>query len=264
MTHTTDPVLVLGGTAEARTVVQFLVLHTKHPIIVSLAGVLGTDPEKAFRQRGDLPSDDRLSFSVGGFGGSAGLVRYITSNSIAAIIDATHPFAHAMSTNACAAAAQSGIQIIRYTRAPWSPVEGDLWIQVSSLEEAAEQLIPHCIAMLAVGRLSFDPFRHRTDCHLVVRSIGDIDPSELPGHAEHVRSMPGQTVEEELSLMQSRSVECLVTKNSGASQSYLKVVAARRLRLPVIMIERPVLPECLEITDTTALDRWLLESDLKV
>jgi precorrin-6A/cobalt-precorrin-6A reductase len=39
--------------------------------------------------------------------------------------------------------------------------------------------------------------------------------------------------------MQNEEIEVVVTKNSGGSATYGKIVAARRLGLPVILLRRP-------------------------
>ena len=46
----------------------------------------------------------------------------------------------------------------------------------------------------------------------------------------------------ERKIMRDYAVDCLVTKNSGGAQTYAKIEAARDLRKPVIMVQRPELP----------------------
>ncbi|MET0415182.1 MAG: precorrin-6A/cobalt-precorrin-6A reductase, partial [Actinoplanes sp.] len=71
-------VLLLGGTAEARE------LASRVPVISSLAGRT-TDPR---RPAGEV--------RIGGFGGPDGLAAYLQDGPIAAVVDATHPFAEGM------------------------------------------------------------------------------------------------------------------------------------------------------------------------
>ncbi|MBC7143556.1 MAG: precorrin-6A/cobalt-precorrin-6A reductase, partial [Rhodobacteraceae bacterium] len=46
----------------------------------------------------------------------------------------------------------------------------------------------------------------------------------------------------DLKLLKSRRVNLIVAKNSGGDGARAKLDAARALRIPVIMIDRPVLP----------------------
>jgi precorrin-6A/cobalt-precorrin-6A reductase len=65
------------------------------------------------------------------------------------------------------------------------------------------------------------------------------------------------SVEAEIELMRRFGIEAIVSKNSGGNATYAKIVAARELAIPVVMIPRPMLPET-EIVDSidAALD-WL-------
>ena len=84
-------VLLLGGTGEARALAERL--HPNVDIISSLAGRV---PDPA------LPVG---SVRIGGFGGVEGLRTWLTENAVTAVIDATHPFAAAITANAAAACA---------------------------------------------------------------------------------------------------------------------------------------------------------------
>jgi precorrin-6A/cobalt-precorrin-6A reductase len=53
------------------------------------------------------------------------------------------------------------------------------------------------------------------------------------------------SAEEELGLLREERIDLLVSKNSGGDATYAKIEAARCLGLPVIMIERPPLPDCI-------------------
>jgi precorrin-6A/cobalt-precorrin-6A reductase len=51
--------------------------------------------------------------------------------------------------------------------------------------------------------------------------------------------------------MQQHRIEAVVTRNSGGDETYPKIVAARALGLPVVMIDRPKVPEG-EVVHTAA------------
>ncbi len=91
-------VLILGGTAEARVLAGLLA--ERHSgvldIVTSLAGRTASPLTPAGRVR------------RGGSGGAAGLARYLRRAKIDLLVDATHPFAAAISRNAQDAAARAG------------------------------------------------------------------------------------------------------------------------------------------------------------
>src|SRR5436305_2999097 len=104
----TGPVLLLGGTGEARRLAETLVADGVD-VVSSLAGRVA-EPV--------LPAGE---VRVGGFGGAEGLAGWLRENDVRAVVDATHPFASAMTANAAAAAAATGIPMLRLQRPGWTP-----------------------------------------------------------------------------------------------------------------------------------------------
>lgn len=198
-------------------------------LTVSFSGAVRDLPELAVPTR------------VGGFGGVAGLGDYINRAGISLIIDATHPFAFQMSCNAAAAAEMTGCEIIRLERAPWEPEAGDRWRSAANFEDAKAALDTEARAFFAVGRKEIGRFTDRTDLFGLVRMI-EPPKHALPDHWKLVLSRPSQQVEEEMELFAKYRIDTLVSKNSGGTRAYAKIAAARNLKLPVIMIERPRLP----------------------
>ena len=50
-------------------------------------------------------------------------------------------------------------------------------------------------------------------------------------------------LEDDLDLLRAHGTELLVTKNAGGTGAEAKILAARTLGIPVIMIDRPELPD---------------------
>ena len=63
----------------------------------------------------------------------------------------------------------------------------------------------------------------------------------MPDNCKIILARPPFPVEDEIALMRDEGVSVLVSKNAGGP-ARAKLDAARALGLPVIMIERPVVP----------------------
>ncbi|HET9577485.1 MAG TPA: precorrin-6A/cobalt-precorrin-6A reductase, partial [Usitatibacter sp.] len=85
-------ILILGGTAEARELAGALATREDLAVTLSLAG------------RTAEPLAQPVPARRGGFGGAEGLASYLRAERIDVLIDATHPYAAAISANAVEAA----------------------------------------------------------------------------------------------------------------------------------------------------------------
>ncbi len=219
-------ILILGGTKEAAELAAKLVSEG-HEVTTSLAG------------RTKEPAPVAGTVRTGGFGGVAGLIAWLGDNGIDKLIDATHPFAVQISSNAARAAAESGIEFELKQRAPWQVQEGDTWQMMETLEEAAQSLPSKTRVLLALGSQHLAPFADCTDIHFVIRMI-DPPKTSLPfGNYELVLARPSADWREEADLLTRKDITHIVARNSGGNGAYAKIEAARKLGLPVIMIERP-------------------------
>ena len=220
-------VLILGGTAQAAELAARLAAEGEFAVVTSLAGRTNDPAPLA----GDL--------RVGGFGGIGGLAQYLTDNRIARVVDATHPFATRISANAVAACALAGVPLEVVSRPQWFRHQDDDWQDFASLEDAAAALPAGARAFLALGRQHLAAFERRQDCHFVIRMI-DQPVEPLPfADFELIRGRPSADPGVEAALFTSRAITHLVCRNSGGEAGYGKIVAARRLRLPVLLIARP-------------------------
>ncbi|WP_374330060.1 cobalt-precorrin-6A reductase [Aestuariivirga sp.] len=224
-----DPILILGGTSEAREIAN--ALHgAGHAVTTSLAGVT---------EQPVLPAGDVRS---GGFGGVIGLKSYLESGRIALVIDATHPFAARMSGQAFEACRDSGVPLMRFERRPWAAGDGDDWTIVASAVEAVRALPAGARVLLTTGRKDLEPFFARRDIDGVARMI-ESPPMDPPANWRVLRERPPFTLAGEAALMAAHDITHLVTKNAGGAATEAKLVAARERRIPVLMIARPTKPE---------------------
>lgn len=220
-------ILILGGTQQAAELAARLVAQGECDVVTSLAG------------RTSDPAPLAGGLRIGGFGGIDGLARYLMDNRIAKVIDATHPFATRISANAIAACALAGVALEILSRPEWSRQENDDWRDFASLEDAAAALPAGARAFLALGRQHLKAFEYRQDCHFVIRMI-DPPAGPLPfADFELICGAPAADPRAEAALFKAHAVTHLVCRNSGGAAGYGKIVAARQLRLPVLLIARP-------------------------
>ena len=239
-------VLVLGGTGEARRLVE------------PLAGLPDVRPVTSLAGRTRHPVAPAGQLRSGGFGGAEGLALYLRSEKIAAVIDATHPFATRITANAVRACRKTGMPYLRLDRPRWPVEPGDRWLPVADALAAAETLRGLAARVfLTTGHGDLGAFAGLVDIWFLVRLVEDpVEPLPLRRCRLLVARGPFLAEDEERT-MSAHGVEALVTKQSGGGETYGKIVAARRLGLPVVMIERPPVPDCERVETVEAALAWL-------
>ena len=204
------------------------------------------------------PKASPLDVRTGGFGGAEGLAAYLGRHDVDALVDATHPFAAAMSANAATAAAAASVPAIAVLRPAWQERPGDRWIRVPDMPSAAAALGPAPrTVFLTIGRKDLAPFRNAPQHRYVVRSVDPPPQDLLPDGAVFIAARGPFALENEENLLTEHRIETVVTKNSGGSATAAKLTAARRLGLPVVMVERPPAPGASVPTVDEAWD-WLV------
>ncbi|MEJ5919882.1 MULTISPECIES: cobalt-precorrin-6A reductase [unclassified Corynebacterium] len=221
--------LILGGTGEARALASKLVQAGWH-VTSSLAGRV-SEPK--------LPEGN---VRIGGFGGPAGLAKWLLADATEVIIDATHPFAERISESAAEAARATGIPLVALHRPAWDEVRGDQWLHVANMQEAAELVRRRFRApFLTIGRQQLAHFADDREGRYLIRSV-ETPSGPLPRNRRIVLSRGPFDVPSERKIMRDYAVDCVVTKNSGGPQTYAKIEAARDLKKPVVIVDRPALP----------------------
>ncbi|MCZ2836198.1 cobalt-precorrin-6A reductase [Modestobacter sp. VKM Ac-2985] len=223
----TGQVLLLGGTGEARRLAAALVAAGVD-VLSSLAGRVA-DPV--------LPPG---AVRIGGFGGADGLAAWLAEHRPRAVVDATHPFAAQITAAAAAAAAAHGTPLLRLQRPGWTPQPGDTWRHVDSLAAAAEAVAGYRSVFLTTGRQGVGAFAALPG-RVLVRSVDPPD-EPLPAGATLLLDRGPFSLADELALLHEHDVDVVVTKDSGGALTEAKLVAARQLGLPVVLVRRPPLP----------------------
>ena len=80
---------------------------------------------------------------------------------------------------------------------------------------------------------------------------------ELPPRVELITARGPFNFDDERALLEAHKIEVIVTKNSGGAGAAAKLDAARALSLPVIMVERPDLPEAPSVETVADALAWL-------
>lgn len=239
-------VLILGGTSDATELAAQMAQFSAIEVISSLAG------------RTRAPALPQGQVRVGGFGGVEGLVEYLRTEQIDCLIDATHPFAAQITWHGAAAAQHCQIPFLMLHRPVWQPVSGDRWIEVAS-HEAAAAILPELAQriFLTIGRQELAAFAHLSDLWFLMRMIDPPQPPIPPG--ELLLERGPFTLAHEQALLQQYQIEAIVSKNSGGDATYAKIQAAREAGLPVVMVQRPTLPNGDRAATVAEAIDWLRE-----
>jgi precorrin-6A/cobalt-precorrin-6A reductase len=202
---------------------------------------------------------------IGGFGGIPGLRDYLQQEKIDFLINATHPFATQISQNAAIAASSLVIPYLRLLRPAWQKSEQDNWIEVESYEAAVSILSPLAQRVfLSIGRQELAIFSTLPDRWFLMRMV---EPPSLNGFLPQGKVLLARgpfDLDEERSLLQTYKIEVIVSKNSGGNATYPKILAARELGIPVIMVQRPELEKEETVAEIKEAIAWLknkLEND---
>jgi len=245
--------LILGGSTLA-TALASKMAAAGMPAVLSYAG------------RTESPLAQPVPTRTGGFGGVGGLVTFLNENAISAIIDATHPFAAQMSAHAIEAASITGANLLALEPDPWIAAPGDKWTCVADIDAAVAALdsVPQRV-FLAIGRLNLANFASRPQHHYLLRLVDrPKTPLPLPNTTVVVERGPF-TLENDEALMQRHEIDLVVAKNAGGEGARAKIDATRSLKLPVIMIDRPVIAERTVVSTVSEAMHWLVhEADLGV
>lgn len=225
----TGPVLLLGGTGEARSLAALLV-DAGTPVVSSLAGRV-SQPR--------LPAGE---VRIGGFGGVEGLRDWLDDHRSPVLIDATHPFAQTISHNAARAAALAGVPLIALRRPAWQPGPRDRWTVVDDIAAAAEVVADRGgRVLLTTGRQDVGAFAAVDAAWFLIRVV-DPPTADLPPQHQILRSRGPYDLDSERALLRDNRIDVVVTKNSGGELTRAKLTAAADLGLEVVMVRRPPTP----------------------
>ncbi len=238
--------LILGGTGDAVKLASLAIGLPGWEVITTLAG------------RTRVPKIVAGTVRTGGFGGEAGLIEYLQMEKIDLLIDATHPFAAQISWHAAGAATTVGIPRLMLIRPAWERSTLANWIEVDRIEAAVGAIPATAMRIfLTIGRQQLALFASLTDRWCLIRSIDLPDPDMPLPPGKLLLDRGPFKLEQELQLLRDYRIEAIVSKNSGGDATSAKIIAAGELGLPVVMVQRPIMPEGSIVGDVLGAMKWL-------
>ncbi|HEY8130065.1 MAG TPA: cobalt-precorrin-6A reductase [Hyphomicrobium sp.] len=239
-------ILLLGGTTEAVSLADRFAHEKSIAATLSLAG------------RTTNPIASPLPVRIGGFGGIEGLFDYLKREKVDLLVDATHPFAARISSNAIAACGGANIPLLAIERPPWTRVTGDDWAEHDSIDAAiaALPLEPQDV-FSGLGRQSIAALSKAPQHRYLIRVVDAIEaPSILP-HATIIAARGPFLADDDIRLFERHGIGHVLAKNAGGSAAYSKIEAARKLGIKVHMVCRPVIASRLTVASIEDAMTWI-------
>ncbi|EYB69002.1 precorrin-3B C(17)-methyltransferase [Deinococcus phoenicis] len=229
----TGTVWVYSGTRDGNALALRLA-ELGQPVTLSVASDLGAQV---------APTHPNLHLYSGPPGVEA---RRRALRSARAVVDATHPYAQAITAQLRELTAELGVPYLRYERPSGLPADTDGLILVDSFGEATRAALAYGRVFLATGSKDLEAFLHAAPgAEVFVRLTPQPDvlrrAQELGIPAARLCAMIGP-FSREFNAAQWRAwnIGAVVTKDSGDAGGFgAKREAARDLRLPLIVVRRP-------------------------
>jgi precorrin-6A/cobalt-precorrin-6A reductase len=226
----TRPVLLLGGTADARRLATELYTHGVE-LIYSIAGLVRTP-------------DVNCEVVSGGFTQFGGLDRFIELRGIGGILDITHPYAAKMSNTAASVAQSQQLPCWRFDRPAWQPQAEDCWKGFGQWSELLAALESKQSVFLTAGQI---PLPVMDTLAMFARQHGQkqllrtavMPKMPVPPGMQWIKGIGPFNTDNEREIFQQHNIDVLVSKNSGGASTVAKLDVARALGVPVLMLERP-------------------------
>ena len=181
--------------------------------------------------------------------------RFIAENRFTLILDATHPYAEAVTENIRAAAAACGVRLIRVLREDDGHIAGAVYVPDA---QAACGYLMHTDGniLIATGAKELDAYAGLDMSRVYVRVLPAVSSLLACGSAgilaSHIIAAQGPFSEESnLALLHAVSAKYLVTKDSGRSGGFMeKISAAKAAGVVPVIIGRPSQSEGLSFAET--------------
>ena len=219
--------LILGGTADARHLA--IALHQTQPcleLIYSVAGLV---------RQPQVPA----TVVSGGFTQFGGLSAYCKQQNIDGIVNMTHPFSVTMGQHAEQTCHELGLNYWRFLRPQWQPQTGDDWRLFGTTAELLSALSSYQRTLLTIGQISPTEMALLNAKQRIWLRTAVQPKHELPPNVTWIKAIGPFAEAAELALLKRHSIQAIASKNSGGSSTEAKLTAARSLKVPIFMLQRP-------------------------
>ena len=240
-------ILLLGGTTETATIADSLA-ESGLAVLVSTLTATPLD-------RGNHPDIQQRT----GLLDRTGMLSLIEERNIAAVVDATHPYAAEITAMASALCHELGIPYYRFSRPARTPKDAHVHAEPDHQAAARRACAAGSTVLLTIGSRNLEPYVEecrKTGSELYARvlpcneSMARCRDLGIPD--THVIAARGPfSVEENTALIVEHGITVLITKDSGdAGGVPAKIDAARGQGCAVVLVERPVSHDVGPVFDT--------------
>lgn len=242
-------ILVFGGTTEGKKVAGIFEKHAC-PYYYSTKTIVDFEAGQYGQYRhGALTATDLQTFC--------------RTQGIKAIVHASHPFAAVLHDTIATAAQALSIPVFRFERQYPPRQEHPLIRYLPSYLAAMDWLEQHPVQRLLAltGVQTITPLKAYWEQHATIFRIlpreSSLALAKAAGFPEEqlIMEMPGSDLQQEVALIRQYNIGAVLTKESGESGFIsTKISAALENNIPILIIERPLLPETfIPVTDEVSL-----------
>ena len=240
-------ILVFGGTTEGKEVAAQLEILGKEYLYSTKNKVKSAVRKYGVQLNGGL---DELQ-----------LITLCRKKSIGLIIDAAHPFASQLHNTVLRVSEKLDIQLLRYERKQNKRICDPLVHYVTDFPDALQVLAemgnPSLLALSGVKSIArLVSYWKNTETWFRImdrkESIALAKQSHFPLE-KLILGYPSDDVTNEQSLYKNLKVRAILTKESGDNgKQSIKIKAAQALNIPILIIQKPILPQYDDVIYNTA------------
>ncbi len=172
------------------------------------------------------------------------------------VIEAGHPCDADTAWAVARAAREAGVPHLQLVRPCWRAGRRDLWVPLRHIRQAAAVVPAGARLLVTTGREAL-PGLKAVQAHVLMRRIGDEHAPFPLKRGRFLHAHGPFTAEQEMQVLRKERIDWLLVHNAGGTGGWPKLEAARRLQMPVAMLDRPRRPGGPRVETVTEALRWL-------